>query len=152
MANQGVLVRGCPPVSAHPRRRLSWTGSSRMQLALCGCSFLVVGGNFWARNQKFGGLGFGWDGALVMRQPTDAIGSISCPLCSRCSHLESCNYFRVPVCGSHCSGRLGVAHGCENWIFREMTFFVVAVLGLASVFWWLCMNFTRFLRCGGLGS
>ena len=39
------------------------------------------------------------------------------------------HYFSVPVSGSHCSGRLGVALGCENWIFREMTSFVVAMLG-----------------------
>ena len=67
---------------------LSWRVSSRMQL-VCGCSFQMVGGNFWARIQKSGGLGDGWDGALVMRQPSDAIESISCPSCSRCSHLES---------------------------------------------------------------
>ena len=47
----------------HPRRRLSWRISSRMQL-VCGCSFQVVGGNFRARTQKSGGLGEGWDGAL----------------------------------------------------------------------------------------
>ena len=68
------------------------------------------------------------------------------------------HYFRVLVSDSHCSGRLGVAHDCENWIFREMTFFVVAILGStrdtcsASVLRWLWMNFTHFLRGGGLGS
>ena len=50
--------------------------SSRTQL-VCGCSFQVVGGNFWARTQKSGGLGEGWDGALVMRQPTTTFGRIS---------------------------------------------------------------------------
>ena len=59
--------------SAHPRRRLSWWVSSRMQLVVCGCSSLMFGGNFWARIQKYSGLGDGWDGALVMRQPTDAL-------------------------------------------------------------------------------
>ena len=49
----------------------------------------MVGGNFWARIQKSGGLGDGWDGAVAMRQPTDALRRISCPLRSRCSHLES---------------------------------------------------------------
>ena len=68
------------------------------------------------------------------------------------------NYFSVPVSGSRCSGRLGVAYDCENWIFREMTFFVVAMLGTtvdtcsASVLWRVWMIFTHFLRCGGLGS
>ena len=81
--------------SAHPRRRLSWRISSRMQL-VCGCGFQGVGGNFWARTQKSGGLGEGWDGALVMRQPTDAIGSISCPLCLCSSHLEYGTLFPCP--------------------------------------------------------
>ena len=68
------------------------------------------------------------------------------------------HYFRVPLSGSHCSGRLGVAFEFENWILREMTFFVVAMLGTivdtcaASVLWRLWMNFTHFVRCGGLGS
>ena len=31
----------------------------------------------------------GWDGALVMRQPTDALRRISFPIRSRCSHMES---------------------------------------------------------------
>ena len=57
-----------------------------MQL-VCGCSFQVVGGNFGARIQKSGGLGEGWDGALVVRQPTFAFGRISSPMCSRSSHL-----------------------------------------------------------------
>ena len=59
VANQGVLrtfrrwkkVRGWVRIrgrnwvltSAHPRRRLSWRVSSRMQLAVCGCSSLMVG-------------------------------------------------------------------------------------------------------------
>ena len=91
-ANQGVFstlprgkkVRGrartrgrnCSPSRAHPRRRLSWRVSSRMQPG-CGCSFPVVGGNFWARTQKSGGLGEGWDRAVVMRQLTGAIGNFS---------------------------------------------------------------------------
>ena len=91
MANQGKKVRGrartrgrnCSPSRAHPRRRVSWhrrflmRASGRTMLVVCECSFPVVGGNFWARTQKSGGQGEGWDGALVMRQPTGAIGSIS---------------------------------------------------------------------------
>ena len=118
---------------------------------MCGCSSQMVGGNFWARIQKFGGAGDGWDGALVMRQLTDAIESISCLSCSRCSHLE---YFRVHVAGSHCSGRVGVAYEYENWNFREMTFFVGAILGStvdtcsASVLWLLRTYFTCFALRG----
>ena len=33
------------------------------------------------------------------------------------------HYYRVPVSGSHCSGRLGVAYGHENWNFREIHLF-----------------------------
>ena len=68
------------------------------------------------------------------------------------------HYFHVRVSGSHCFGHLGVAHDCENWIFREMTFFVVAMHGTkvdtcsASVLWRLWMIFTHLLRCDGLGS
>ena len=68
--------RNCSPSRAHPRWRLSWRISLRTQ-PVCGCDFQVVGGNFWARTQKSGGLGEGWDGALVMRQPTSACGRIS---------------------------------------------------------------------------
>ena len=79
----------------HPRQRLSWRVSSRMQL-VCGCCSQMDGGNFWARIQKFGVLGDGWDGALVMRQLSDAIESISCPSCSCCSHFESGALFPWP--------------------------------------------------------
>ena len=45
-------------------------------------------------------------------------------LCARADRTWNLvHYFRVPVSGSHCSGRLGVADEYENWIFREMTFF-----------------------------
>ena len=70
----------------HPRRWLSRRVSSGTQMVF-GWTFQVVGGNFWARIQKFGGLGDGWDGALVMRQPTFAFGRTSSPTCSRISHL-----------------------------------------------------------------
>ena len=61
----------------------------------------------------------------------------------------------VLVSGSHCSGRLGVA---EDWIFREMSLSVGAMLGStvdtcsASARWWLRRYFTHFLRCGRLES
>ena len=61
-------------------------------------------------------------GAFVMRQPTDATESISCPSCSRCSHLELCIISFVLASGSHCSGRLGIAEEYGNLILREMTF------------------------------
>ena len=78
-------------------------------------------------------------------------------LCSRCSHLNLVHSYCVPVSGSHCSARLGVAYVYENWILPKMTFFVGAILGLtvdtcsASVLW-LWTNFTHFLRCGRLES
>ena len=72
--------------SLRPRCWLSWRVSSRT-LMVIGCSFQVVGGNFWARIQKFGGLGDGWDGALVMHQPTFDFGRISIPMCSPSSHV-----------------------------------------------------------------
>ena len=60
---------------------------------LHGCSWCVDAVSRWlvetsgARIQKSGGLGEGWDGALVVRQPTFAFGRISSPMCSRSSHL-----------------------------------------------------------------
>ena len=66
-------------------------------------------------------------------------------------------YFRVLVSGSHCSACLGVADEYENWILRETTLFVGAMLGStvdtcsASVLW-LWTYFTHFLRCGRLES
>ena len=108
---------------------------------VCGCSSLVVGGNFWARNQKFGGLGDGWNGALVMRQPTDTVKVFPVLLCSRYSHLESGALFPCPCIWQSLFRALGVVYEYENWTFREMTFFVGATLGLpvdtcsASVLW-----------------
>ena len=133
---------------------LSWRVSSRMQL--CGCSSQMVGGNFWARIQKFGGLGDGWDGASSCVSPRMLLKVF--PALRARAVRTWVHYFRVPVSGSHCSGRLGVAYECENWNFRKMTFFVGAILGStvdtcsSSVLWLLCKNFTHFLRCGGLGS
>ena len=91
--------RNCSPSRAHPRRRLSWRISSRMQ-PVCGCAFQAVGGNFWAQIQKCGGQGEGWDGALVMRQPTTTFGrNYSCfpVLCARAVRtLNLVHYFHCP--------------------------------------------------------
>ena len=171
MANQGVFRtfprwkkvrtwartrgRNCSPSRAHPRRRLSWRISSRMQL-VCGCAFQAVGGNFWAQIQKFGGLGEGWDGALVMRQSTVAFESISCPSCSRSSHLESGALFPCP-CVWKSSFR---ASGCCFWLrkldFSGDDFFRGGNAWYNSGFM-LCVStsraleeFTHFLRGGGL--
>ena len=46
--------------------------------------------------EPFAPGGLDWDGALVMRQSTVAIGRISCPLCTRCSHLEFGALFPCP--------------------------------------------------------
>ena len=136
--------------SLHPRQRLSWRVSSRMQL-VCGCSSQMVGGNFWARIQKSGGLGDGWDGALVMRQTTNALRRISCPSCSRCSHLESGALFPLSLClAVIVPGVWVLLMSTENWNFWEMTFFVGAMLGTtldtcpASVLCWLWTNFSIF--------
>ena len=62
------------------------------------------------------------------------------------------------VPGSHCSLRLVLRRSAENWISREMSISVGAMLGstvdtcYASVLGWLWMNFTLFLRCGRLES
>ena len=118
----------------------------------------MVCGNFWARVQKYGGLGNGWDGALVMRQPSDALRRISCPLRSLFTLGIWCIISVVLVSGSLCSGRLGVADEYENEILGEITVFVGATLGStvdtcsASVLWWLWTYFTHFLTCGRLKS
>ena len=107
--------RNCSLSRAHPRRRLSWRVSSRMQPA-SGCSSQVVGGNFWARTQKSGCPGEGLDGALVMRQPTSACGSISSHFpvfrARAVRHLESGTLFPLRfVSGSH----VPCVCGCCLW-------------------------------------
>ena len=115
----------------------------------------MVGGNFWARIQKSGGLGDGRDGALVMRQPTNAFGRISYPLCSRSSHLESGALFPLSLFLAVIVPGVWVL---LRSIFRKMSLSVGAMLGStvdfcsASVLWWLRTYFTHFLRCGGLES
>ena len=79
--------------SLHPRRRLIRRVSSRMRL-VCGCSFLVVGGNFWARMQKSGGLGDGWNGALVMHASVYECFWNLCACAVRTWNLVHC--FRCP--------------------------------------------------------
>ena len=44
-------VRGCPPVSAHPRRQLSWRVSSLLRTTMCGCGFLLDNGCCLARTR-----------------------------------------------------------------------------------------------------
>ena len=81
----------------------------------------MVVGNFWALIQKFGGLGDGWDGALVMRQPTYAFGRISCPLCSRSLHLESGALFPLSLyLAVIVPGVWALLRSMEKWIFREI--------------------------------
>ena len=155
--------RNCSPSRAHPRRRLSWRISSRMQ-PVCGCAFQTVGGNFWGLIQKFGGLGEGWDGAFVMRQPTTTFGRISScfpVLCARA--VRTWNLVHFFLCPRFwqslfwVSG-LGVAYVYENWILREMTFlrgcnawynsgYMFCVSTLVAL-----EEFTQFLRDGRLVS
>ena len=98
-------------------------------------------------------------GALVMRQPTDALGRISCPGRSRGSHLESGALFPSSLClAVIVPGVWVLLLSTENGILREMTLSVGAILGStvdtcsATVRWWLWTYFTHFLRCGRLES
>ena len=117
--------RNCSPSRAHPRRWLSRRVSSWTQL-VCGCSFQAVGGNFWAQIQKFGGLGEGWDGALVMRQPTTTYGRISScfpVLCARAIRTWNLvHYFHCPCFWQSLFRVSGCCCVYESWILREMTF------------------------------
>ena len=142
--------RNCSPSRAHPRRWLSRRVSSWTQL-VCGCAFQAVGGNFSAQIQKFGGLGEGWDGALVMRQPTTTFGRISScvpVLCARAVRTWNLvHYFLCPCFWQLGSGRLGIAEEYGNCFFLEMSISVGAMLGTtvdtcssASVLWWLWKN------------
>ena len=54
---------------------------------MCRCGVQVVGGNFWARTQKSGGLGEGWE----------EFRRIFLSLCSRSSHLESGTLFPLSL-------------------------------------------------------
>ena len=94
-----------------------------------------------------------------MRQPTNAFGRISYPMCSRSSHLESGALFPLSLfLAVIVLGVWVLLRSLESWIFREMSLSVGAMLGStvdfcsASVLWWLRTYFTHFLRCGGLES
>ena len=66
----------------------------------------------------------GWDGSsscVSLRLLSEEF-PVLCARAVRTWNLV--HYFRVPVSGTPCSGRLGVAHEYENWILREMTVFV----------------------------
>ena len=108
--------------SAHPRRRLSWRISSRMQL-VCGCGVQVVGGNFWARTQKSGSLGEAgtgprhasayecfWMNFLSIVLVQFALGNWSM-------------FSFVLASGSYCSGRLGIAEEYGNLDFSGDVYF-----------------------------
>ena len=66
------MVTGC---TVHNSLRIGLTRLLETAVVQGDCSW----GSIW---------GAGSDGALVMRQPTNALGSISCPVRSCCSHLE----------------------------------------------------------------
>ena len=93
--------------------------------------------------------------ALVMRQPTYAFERISCPMCSRSSHLESGALFPLSLFLAVIVPAVWVLlRNTEHVFFLVMSISVGAMLGLtvdtrsASVLWRLWMNFTHFLRCG----
>ena len=70
-----------------------------------GCSFQLVGGNFWARIQKFGGLGDGWDAPASVCFWKNFL---SCVL-ALFALVIWCIISVVLVSVSLCSGRLCVA-------------------------------------------
>ena len=100
--------------------------------------------------------------ALVMRQPTDAFGRLSCPLCTRSSHLESGALFPLSLYLADSVIVLGVwvlvrstengffsgdvcFRGCSAW-FDSGYMLCVSTLVALDVF------HTIFPRCGGLES
>ena len=138
-ANQGVFstfprgkkVRGrartrsrnCSPSRAHPRRRLSWhrrffmRASKRTMLVVCGCSFPVDGGNFWARTQKSGDQGKAGTvpSSCVSLRTFLKVFPVHRARAVRTWNL--CIISSVLASGSHCSGRLGIAEEYGNLIF-----------------------------------
>ena len=127
---------------------------------LHGCSWCVdafskwLVGNFWARTQKFGGLGEGWDGALVMRQPTTTFGRISScflVLCARAVRTWNLvHYFLCPrfwqslfwVFGCcSCVRKLDSSgDDSSSWVQCLITVDTCS----ASVLWWLWKNLHSF--------
>ena len=87
-----------------------------------------------------------------MRQPTDALGRISCPLRSRGSHLESGALFPLTLYLAVTDPGVWVLLlSTENEILREMTISVGAILGStvdtcsATVRWGLWTHSHMFL-------
>ena len=99
----------------------------------------------------------GWGGALVMRQPADALRRISFPLRSRCLHLESGALFPLTLYLAVLFQSVWVLLlSLEGLDFAGDSCFVGAILGStvdtrsATVLWWLWTNFTHF--CVGADS
>ena len=109
---------------------------------------LVVGGNFWGRIQKFGGLGDGWDGAIVIASAYVCFWkNLQSFVLAQFALVIWCIISVVLVSGSLCSGRLGVAeefgkfdfsgdvsfYGCNAW-FDSGYILCVSALVASEVF------------------
>ena len=117
---------------------------------VCGCSFPVDGGNFWARTQKSGDLGKAGTvpSSCVSLRTLLIVFPVHRAPAVRTWNL--CIISSVLASGSHCSGRLGIAEENGNLILREMTFlrgcnawFSVDICS-ASVLWWVWKNLHSF--------
>ena len=141
--------RNCSPSRAHPRRRLSWhrrffmRASGRTMLVVCGCSFLVVGGNFWARTQKSGGQG------KAGTVPSSCVSLRALLKVFPVHRARAVRTWNLCIISSvFASGSIAEEYG--NLILREMTFlrwcnawFSVDICS-ASVLWWLWKNLHSF--------
>ena len=99
--------------------------------------------------------------ALVMRQPTDALGRISCPLRSRCSHLESgassplSLYLAVVVRGVWVflfNTKIGFAgddcfRGCNIWFDIGHMFCDSTLVAMDEFHTFSALRQTRILKC-----
>ena len=90
-----------------------------------------------------------------MRQPTYAFGRISCPVCSRSSHLASVALFPLSLfLAVIVPGVWVLLRSLENEILFPWVKNLVRqwIHVLRQLRWWLRTCFTHFLRCGGLAS
>ena len=110
---EGKSATMCPhPGSELGAETSSSRISSRMQL-LCGCGFQVVGGNFWARTQKSGGLG---DLRTAVRKPQLAEQLVEVPTIVSFSLLQRTMEQNVDI---PVLGRGGRNAGLQGFLPRQ---------------------------------
>ena len=94
-------VRGCPPVSAHSRRRLSWRVSSLLRTMMCGCGFLRDKGCCLARTRMSSAMSpvracpgcSGWQVSVIKQlQFQQFVGQW------RVLHSSSTDWWVLPLC------------------------------------------------------